>query len=450
MTKLTRKLFAILLTLTMILAPAGTAAIATGLPPITGDEIITDNYNELSIRSAVSAYFSQREAYLLGEAATIDNVHPGILDDEAKHRTAIFESDVQLSGTHVIINIVVYWDSYAEANVTETVTYIENSIENTEVIVHNLVLGQASDGRIIVIDDGYFELFSGFKSCSYVPPHAMNFDPNAITPGSSYCIVNVAIAEDGYTETGVYDTKYGEYVGMNYMTWCISFIAWCANEAGVSHSIIPKCSGTQTMYEFFLDRGTFYHRDSGYTPQPGDIYFILNANGGIQHGGIVTDVYDTYIYTVDGNWNRQVKKGNYLSRTANNLFGYAHPNYGASTHTYSICTYLNESTHRAKCAHCNAVRTESHSYGYDSWFYDSTNHWRECACGKHGTETAHSLSWQSNGTQHWRKCSTCAMTTTPAVHMYIQDSVTGMRKCRMCGAYENITTGIPPAIVIDR
>ena len=47
-------------------------------------------------------------------------------------------------------------------------------------------------------------------------------------------IVDVAIAEIGYSETGNNSTKYGKWYGMNGAAWCHMFVSWCANQAGVN------------------------------------------------------------------------------------------------------------------------------------------------------------------------------------------------------------------------
>lgn len=417
MTKLTRKLFAILLTLTMILSPAGTAAIATGLPPIAGDEIITDNYNELGIRSAVSAYFNQREAYLLGEATTIDNINPGLLDDESKHRDAIFESDVERVGSSIVINNVAYWDSHAEANVTETVRYLEDCAEKTEVIVHKLQLGQVDDGRIFVVRDMYFEQVSEFRSCSYIDESETSGTLTIVPEGGAACIITKAQSQLGQNNS---DKKYGDTGSGG---WCIAFIKWCAAQVDIPAAVIWPTYAPPELRNFYINANRYHSRESGYIPQPGDIYFTIVDNI-ISHGGIVTSVEANKFHTINGNWGGVVGTAEF-SYTDEYIVGYGNPDYFyySSGHNYSEYTYINETYHRVSCAHCDSPKSESHTLILDSWFYNGTYHWRQCACGKHGTETA---------------------------HIFMQDSVTGMKKCRMCGVYENMTMGIPPATVVDK
>ena len=58
---------------------------------------------------------------------------------------------------------------YADVTLAETVTYLANGETKQEVIQHHIgVVGVQFTAY--VIDDGYFEPFSGFRSASYVDP----------------------------------------------------------------------------------------------------------------------------------------------------------------------------------------------------------------------------------------------------------------------------------------
>lgn len=139
-------------------------------------------YDEAGIYNAVKKYFTQREAYLLGKASTIDNVHPGIVTDEDAHKAAIAAAGIEWLSSDIVIHAVAYWDSHAEATATEIVTYRENGVEKTEVIVHRLQLGQVDDGRIFTVGDHYYESITGFKSCSYIAPPYQTPQPNLTEP----------------------------------------------------------------------------------------------------------------------------------------------------------------------------------------------------------------------------------------------------------------------------
>ncbi len=131
-------------------------------------------------------------------------------------------------------------------------------------------------------------------------------------------IVNVAKSQVGYQEGGSSSqlsgtvrgngncTEYGRWYGLQDM-WCAMFVSWCADQAGVSTSIVPSHAFTPSGLNWFRDRGLAYSRATvaagKYTPKAGDIiYFKSGRNENIcNHVGIVTGYSDGTVYTVEGN-----------------------------------------------------------------------------------------------------------------------------------------------------
>lgn len=135
-------------------------------------------------------------------------------------------------------------------------------------------------------------------------------------------IVDVAIGEIGYKETGNNQTKYGAWYGMNGAAWCHMFVSWCANQAGVSSSVVPKASYCPTGMAWFKQRGLFKYKGS-YTPKRGDIiYFCTNYS----HVGIVEKCSGGTVYTVEGNSANQVRRRSY-PLTYKTITGYGVPKY---------------------------------------------------------------------------------------------------------------------------
>lgn len=69
-------------------------------------------------------------------------------------------------------------------------------------------------------------------------------------------IVDVALAEEGTRESGTNNVKYntwfyGHAVSGGDYAWCAVFVAWCANQAGVPTSVIPKEAGVSGLKTFF-------------------------------------------------------------------------------------------------------------------------------------------------------------------------------------------------------
>lgn len=136
-------------------------------------------------------------------------------------------------------------------------------------------------------------------------------------------IVDIAIAEIGYRESGSNRTKYGEFTGTNGLAWCHAFVAWCANRAGVSTSIIPKTASVASGMQWFKDRGRFRTK-GGYTPKRGDIMYQKSA--GASHVGIVEYVSGNTVHTIEGNASNMVKRNSYALSNAK-ITGYGVPNY---------------------------------------------------------------------------------------------------------------------------
>lgn len=97
-------------------------------------------------------------------------------------------------------------------------------------------------------------------------------------------IVDVALSQEGTKEaTGNNDVKYndwyyGRHVSGGSYPWCAVFVSWCANQAGVPTSVIPKTASVSSLYSFFQGAGLFKAKGSGYVPKAGDI-LIQKSNG---------------------------------------------------------------------------------------------------------------------------------------------------------------------------
>lgn len=118
--------------------------------------------------------------------------------------------------------------------------------------------------------------------------------------------INIALGEVGYEEmdaegntgtSGNY-TKYGEWYGINPGAWCAMFVSWCANQAGVSTTVIPKYASVSIGMEWYKERGLFKYKEE-YTPKAGDIMFM--KSNGASHTGIVLYCDGKTLWTVEGN-----------------------------------------------------------------------------------------------------------------------------------------------------
>ena len=118
-------------------------------------------------------------------------------------------------------------------------------------------------------------------------------------------IVAVALSQIGNVGGQPYWSWYG--FGSR-VDWCACFVSWCANECGyIDAGVIPKFAGCSNGVQWFKDRGLW--QDNSYEPRPGDIIFFDWDNKGSSgpqdglpdHVGIVENVENGIVYTVEGN-----------------------------------------------------------------------------------------------------------------------------------------------------
>ena len=158
-------------------------------------------------------------------------------------------------------------------------------------------------------------------------------------------LVGVAKTQLGYTESANGYTKYGDYYGSPYIDWCGAFIVWCANQAGIGTSVIPKNASSNGLKDFFT-AGNRYYLSYGhggyYTPKPGDIAFMSASNktDDITHVGIVAAYADGTVTTIEGNYSNRVTQVSYPESTLK-IVGFASPVYGSRVGYYKLNATMN-------------------------------------------------------------------------------------------------------------
>lgn len=153
------------------------------------------------------------------------------------------------------------------------------------------------------------------------------------TTDQAKAIVAIAKGEIGITEAPTNVVKYNDWFygarvsGSGY-PWCGAFIAWCANQAGISTDVIPAYASTTLFQSFYKNQGRYFAYSSGYTPKEGDLIFFDwdGYRSGVDHVGIVISCKDGVITTVEGNYSDKVSCNTYTTYNAN-IAGYASPNY---------------------------------------------------------------------------------------------------------------------------
>lgn len=137
-------------------------------------------------------------------------------------------------------------------------------------------------------------------------------------------LIAVARTQVGYTQDSNGGTKYGAWYGKGTtnVAWCAMFVSWCADQAGISTSIIPKHADCDAGMKWFKSQGLWYNSacfGGSYTPQPGDIvyYSTTHSQTDATHVGIVTGVSGNYLQTIEGNTSADNKTYKVIERTKN-------------------------------------------------------------------------------------------------------------------------------------
>lgn len=112
-------------------------------------------------------------------------------------------------------------------------------------------------------------------------------------------LISVARSQIGVKEkpAGSNRVKYTSWYGM-VGPWCAMFVSWCAAEAGIPTSVIPKHAWTPAGKSFFQKK-----KQWGSKPRVGAIaYYNLSGLGRVSHVGIVERVYkDGSFDAIEGN-----------------------------------------------------------------------------------------------------------------------------------------------------
>ena len=171
-------------------------------------------------------------------------------------------------------------------------------------------------------------------------------------------ICNVAKTQVGYHESGNNYTEYGRWYG-NQSYWCNVFVSWCAYVAGVPSSVFPKLTGVGNAYHSILPSVGADCFAFGKKPvEPGDLLFSCTCSGGygcIDHVGLIVDVDDQYIYTVEGNMSDTVKALTYPVST-----GYS-PNNRARINYIARPNYQDRSADISDLSRADAIKTTDDS-----------------------------------------------------------------------------------------
>lgn len=155
--------------------------------------------------------------------------------------------------------------------------------------------------------------------------HVLRYYPFGRVPSGigNQAIVQVALSQEGNVGGQPYWSWYGFE---NRVEWCACFVSWCAQQCGyIDSGIMPKFSLCSEGVAWFSKNGQF--QDGSYIPVAGDIiFFDWEDDGTVDHVGIVENVVDGMVYTIEGNSGDQCRRRVYAIGNAV-IYGYGVPIY---------------------------------------------------------------------------------------------------------------------------
>ena len=149
------------------------------------------------------------------------------------------------------------------------------------------------------------------------------------TGANDDAIVPVAMSQIGNVGGQPYWSWYGFE---NRVEWCACFVSWCANECGyIDAGIIPKFASCTNGVNWFRERGQWAGNDI--QPTPGMIIFFdwdnedeVGQDSLPDHVGIVENVKNGRVYTIEGNSGDSCRENSYPLGYYQ-ILGYGVPNY---------------------------------------------------------------------------------------------------------------------------
>ena len=253
------------------------------------------------------------------------------------------------------------WQYGGETNYLES-----NSIAGVGVIDKNIVY---KDYPTIIKNGGY----NGFKKTTTTTTQTTTKSTTTTTTTtkkstySAATVVKLAKEEVGYKEKASNSqlnsktanagannwNKYAAYIDNNcpdfYNTkkngydWCDIFVDYlhiiAAGDPEIARKALyqpKKSTGAGCIYSAQFYRNNNAWTDGGGKPKVGDQIFFGNK-GNEYHTGLVVNVDNNYVYTIEGNSSEMVAERQYSLKNSN-ISGYGHPNYTDKTTSASTTT----------------------------------------------------------------------------------------------------------------
>lgn len=142
--------------------------------------------------------------------------------------------------------------------------------------------------------------------------------------------LNAGAGEVGGNNAGPFVRKYLGPAGVpEGNSWCASFVSWCylqASEGDVTEMPFKYCPGARALLTRFRDNGWASAPGDGYEPTPGDpvFWWRVKLSGWQGHVGLVHQLRDGMLYTIEGNRSPRVQGFSYVFSRMDKLLGFGH------------------------------------------------------------------------------------------------------------------------------
>lgn len=112
-------------------------------------------------------------------------------------------------------------------------------------------------------------------------------------------------------------------------SWCASFVSWCylrASDLDPGRMPFAYCPGARALLAEFRAKGWGHAPQENYQPEPGDpvFWWRVNLNGWQGHVGLVHQLKDGMLYTIEGNRSPRVQGFSYVFSRMDKLLGFGH------------------------------------------------------------------------------------------------------------------------------
>jgi hypothetical protein len=162
------------------------------------------------------------------------------------------------------------------------------------------------------------------------PPDTGGSAIGRITLLSAIGEMNAGACELGGNNCGPFVRKYLKPAGLSEGNpWCAAFVSWCQLQAqgdDQSRMLFSYSSSARSIMNDFQDRGWAKKPQSNYVPLSGDLVFWwrVRLDSWQGHIGIVHQVKDGMLYTIEGNKTVRVQGFSYVLSRMEQLLGFGH------------------------------------------------------------------------------------------------------------------------------